>query len=128
MSQEKYHLYFGDLKVGMVVKKASDFPNLWGAITYSEWLSDPQTPEEIRVAEFLELNRKSIYLIDVEQERDVSVDIAKINQQLNDYLDLVETDAWYLLDESSHKHLILCPIFRHGNEVVWRWNLKRDSV
>jgi len=120
--QEDYQLYFADFKIGTVTNVTSDFPHLWGVVNYAAWLATPSTPEEIRLAEFLELSRRSTHFGDLESEQDVNQDIEKIDQQLNTFQDFIETDAWYLIDRNGAKNMILCPIFRDEGEIVWRWN------
>ncbi len=121
----RYDLFFGTQKVGVVTDVDSDFPNLWGRIVYDESLSDPRTDEGARLARFVELNRESIRLIDIEHERDVSQELAALNTELEGYNDFIETDRWRLIDESGKEHPILVPIFRPGGEIVWRWDPSR---
>jgi hypothetical protein len=118
----RYDLYLGDLKVGVVTEEDMDFPNLWGRIEYDESLSRSKAGEAFRLARFLELSRESIRLVDTEHEQDVSKELDVLNAQLEEYQDYVETDDWFLVDEKGIKHPILCPIFRHCGEIVWRWN------
>ncbi len=117
-----YNLYLGSMRVGCVVEKDSDFPNLRGRIAYDEAVSHPSTNEERRLVEFLELDRESMRLIDVEHEQDVADELSAINAPLEKYQDLIETDDWYLVDEQGSKHPIRCPVLRESGEIVWRWN------
>jgi hypothetical protein len=118
----RYDLYFGDIRVGAVTEKDSDFPNLWGAITYDESMSQPISDERTRLARFLELNQESIRLVDIEHEQDVSSELDAVSKQLEAFNDYIETDDWRLVDETGNSLPILVPIFRHDGEIVWRWN------
>lgn len=110
------------MKVGRVIDDDSDFPNLWGRISYDESLLHPQTEEQRRLAKFVELDRQSMQLIDIEHERDVSQELTAIIAQMEQYQDYIESDDWHLIDDQGAKHPILCPVLREGGEIVWRWN------
>jgi hypothetical protein len=124
MATASYDLYLGSMKIGRVIKEDSDFPNLWGRITYDEALSRPRTPEEKRFARFLELEQESIRLVDLEHEQEVSSEQEAVDAQLEAYQDYIETDDWFLVDERGNKLLIMCPILRYDGGIVWRWNPK----
>ena len=118
----QYVLYLGAMKIGHVVHLDSDFPSLWGTITYPDSVANPKTEEEIRFSRFLKLEQEDIRLIDVEHKEDVTKERSAIEAQMQEYLDYIETDDWYLIDETGNKHAILCPVLRHDGEIVWRWN------
>jgi hypothetical protein len=118
----QYELHFRDIKIGVVTEDDCDFPNLWGRIAYNEPLICPSSDEQQRLARFLQLNRDSIRLIDLEDEQNVSAELDVINKELETFNDYFETDDWLLIDDSRKIHPILCPIFRHDGEIVWRWN------
>lgn len=118
----RYSLFLGDLRIGIVNLEDSDFPNVWGQITFDRSLSQPATAGAVRLARFIDLNRESIRLVDVEHEQDVSAELDAVNRELEKYSDYIETDDWRLVDDQGAQHPILCPIFRHGGEIVWRWN------
>lgn len=115
----------GDLDVGRVIEIDRDFPNIWGTIARCDWLADPKSDHEKRVARFFELDGESLRLTELKDEGEDSGELDQINARLEDYLDLIESDDWYLLDESSAKRYILCPSIRHDGEIVWRWNPRR---
>ena len=123
---ERYDLYFGSLKVGTVAHTDSDFPNLWGTITYEPWLSAPQTPEAIRFARFVALNKESTRLVDMEDQVDTSREQAAVNTELEaGFMDVVESEGWRLVDDCSRELPILCPILRGDGDLVWRWDPSR---
>jgi hypothetical protein len=122
-----FSLFLGDCRIGRVAYEDSDFPNVWGRLTVDETLAQPTTPTAQRIARFLELNRAGIRLVDVENERDVSAELAEINRQLESFNDYVETDDWRLVDDEGQVHPILCPIVRDGGEIVWRWNPRGEA-
>lgn len=120
----RYDLYLGPLKVGIVTEQDKDFPNLWGQIAYDKSLLNPNTEAMNRLARFIDLSCESIRLVDIEHEQDVADELAVLNKQLEQFQDYIDTDDWVLVDDKGERHLILCPILRHGGEIVWRWNPK----
>jgi hypothetical protein len=123
MGGKRYDLVFGSIKVGVVTPTDSDFPNLWGEITYDPRLENPQTPDAARFAKFVALNRESTRLVDMEHEQDVSRELDAINAELESYNDYIESEEWYLIDASDTRLRILCPVLRGTGEIVWRWGL-----
>jgi hypothetical protein len=124
---ERYELYFGSLKVGVVTETDSDFPNLWGTIAYEPWVCSPQSPEEGRLARYVALNKESTRLMDMGDAVDVACERAAINAELeagytDDYVLSVE---WWLVDRGGQKVPILCPILRGDGDLVWRWDPRR---
>ena len=122
MKGQRYDLVFGSLNVGVVTQTDSDFPNLWGEITYDPALENPQTPEAIRFAKFVALNKESTRLVDTEHEQDVSRELAAVTTELEGYTDYIESEDWYLIDAGGRRLPIICPILRGSSEIVWRWD------
>jgi hypothetical protein len=123
MAGERYDLHFGSLKVGIITQTNSDFPNLWGDISYDPVVSKPQSEEAARIAKFLELNSESTRLVDLEDRQNTSPEQEVVNAELEaNYKDYIESENWHLIDERGHELPILCPILRGASEIVWRWN------
>jgi hypothetical protein len=127
MESERYSLFFGYLKLGVVKQTDSDFPNLWGAVAYDSSLDHPQTPEAARLARFVALNKESIRLLDMEDEQDTSTERAVVDAELaKEYSDYVDSNEWRLVDDRGQERPILCPILRADDQIVWRWNPERS--
>jgi hypothetical protein len=121
---ERYDLYFGSLKVGVVTPTDSDFPNLWGTITYEPWLAQPPSPEAVRLARFVALNQESTRLVDLEDEVDTGREQAAVNAELEaGFMDYIESQEWRLVDRRGRELPILCPILRGDGDLVWRWRV-----
>lgn len=124
MNGERYDLYFGSLKAGVVIQSDSDFPNLWGEFIDDPALAEGKTPELSRFARFLALNRECTRLMDLEEE---SPALEEANVELEtDYADFIESDDWRLVDLQGRELPILVPLLRGPAEIVWRWNPHRD--
>jgi hypothetical protein len=123
MDGDRFDLYFGSLKVGVVTQSDSDFPNLWGNIAYDPSLRVPQSAEIAHFVRFVVLNQESTRLLDMEHEQDTSREQGAVGAELEAYYkDYIESEQWYLIDEHGQRLPILCPILRGSSEIVWRWN------
>lgn len=127
MDGEQYDLYFGFLKVGGVTQSHSDFPNLWGSVAYEPWLSSPRSPVEEHLVRFVALSEESSRLIEVEHEVDNSREQAVVDAEMEaKYMDLIESEEWWLVDREGREMPILCPIFSEGG-LVWAWDPGRKQ-
>ena len=130
MPDERYELYFGARRVGAVTQLDSDFPNLWGRIAYDASIARPQTPEDQRMARFVELSIESMRLLmgddtyDEDDDDDDGGEMNPVDAELErEFMDLVETNGWRLIDAQGKVEPILCPAFHPDDEIVWRWGV-----
>jgi hypothetical protein len=132
MDGEIYDLFFGTLKVGVLTKIDSDFPNTWGMITYDPGIEQPKSPEALRLARFIELMKAWMQLIKFENEshQENSNEQEVVNTELEaQFIDIIESDEWKLVRSDGRELPILCPTFHKMDEgeldeVVWRWNVR----
>ncbi len=123
MDWDRFDLFFGPMKVGVVFLCDADFPNLWGNIVVDSAVSDPATAEAMRLARFIALNRESTRLMELMDEAGpspgqeaVDAELAEIGGNFDD------SEDWCLVNVLGHRLPILCPVFRDDDEIVWRWN------
>jgi hypothetical protein len=96
MDSDRFDLYFGSLKVGVVTQSVSDFPNLWGNIAYDPSLSGPQSAQVARFFKFVVLNQESARLLDMEHEHDISREQEAVDAELEaHYKDYIESEQWH---------------------------------
>ena len=126
MDGDRYDLYFGALKVGVVTRTDSDFPNLWGTIACELWLSSPRSREEERLVRYFALDRECNRLLEVEHEVDNFREQAAIIAEIEaEFMDVVESEEWRLVDGGGGELPILCPGFHDDGGLVWRWGSGR---
>ena len=124
-----YDLFFRKLKVGVVTYVDSDFPRMFGAISFERSVVKPASDDAIRLARFIELCREQTRLIDVMDKQDVTKELDENNATMTEnYLDLMETNDWMLIDENGKILPILCPIFSDDGKIVWYWNVEYSKV
>jgi len=125
---ERYELYFGSLKVGVVTQKDSDFPSLWGTVAYEPWLSSPRSREEERLVRFFALSRESVRLLDMEHDVGTSPEREAVEAEIEArYMDFVESAEWRLVDPAGRELPILCPV-PGEDDLVWRWDFDRGNI
>lgn len=44
----------------------------------------------------------------------------KMCEEENQFLDIINSPDWYIVNEESEKIKVLCPIFHCNNEIVWQ--------
>lgn len=118
----RYKLYFRRVLIGDVVESDSDFPNVYGVISFADSVTHPASVEDSRVARFLDLSRESTRLVNAEHDRDVSIELRAVNLALIAFNEYIFSNDWRLVDESGEALPILCPMVHDSDEIVWRWN------
>jgi hypothetical protein len=111
-----YQLFYGDRKIGEVEMISSDFTTFNGAFE----------PCEIPEAEPLRSHIQncinfSIQAATIGEEDDYGQrweDFQITGER--DYLDLIDSEAWYLLDANGTKTSITVPVFHGDREISWR--------
>ncbi|MFW9995564.1 MAG: hypothetical protein ACFFD4_26235 [Candidatus Odinarchaeota archaeon] len=121
---EYYDLYWNETGVGRIEHVDSDFPNLWGVFKLDAELKESDHVLAKRLLAFIDLSIEDSKLLEVEHEKDVSREREEINRKLDAFIDLIETDDWYLIDQRRGILPILSPAFFSDGTVVWRWNPK----
>jgi hypothetical protein len=111
-----YQLFYGDVKIGEIVDVRDEFPTAHGSFK----------PSAISAAEPLRSHIQnyinfSIQAAAIGEEDDYGQrweDFQFTGEQ--DYLDLIDSEAWYLLDASGTKTVITVPVFHGDREISWR--------
>ena len=118
MDGDRYDLYFGSLKVGVVTRTDSDFPNLWGTIACEPWLSSPRSREEERLVRYFALDRECNRLLEVEHEVDNFREQAAIIAEIEaEFMDVVEwrSGGW------STAAAVSCPSCAPASTMTAAW-------
>ncbi len=119
----KFNLKYADILVGTVIKQNEDFPNLWGR--FELVLSEKSLDDKIiiRLAEFIKLSIRESDLVEREHLDDVSKEFEQLNIDIEPYMDFIESEEWFLVDENGKENKILVPSFKSDNSILWRWGI-----
>jgi len=108
-------LFFGDVELGEVTRENGDFPNCFGRFRPSLKQDMPAIREEIQ--------RYIDYSIEADrlaQHDPTECDCFTATNE-HKFLQLIDSDDWYLVDEQGKRSRILVPNF--GTEGIgWRWH------
>ncbi len=110
MPPKIYKLFHDNILIANITQTDADFPNLFGTFTLAKAIPP-------HVQNYIE------YRINISKFKDISSKepMEYIKQNDGIFLDLIESEAWYLLDEQGTKDIIMSPHFRSDSSIVWRW-------
>jgi hypothetical protein len=111
----RYQLFYGEVHLGDVTEEDADFPNLSGTFQPSDASDHPEIRR--RVGEYVEYSIAADRLIDEPDGYDTFVE-----EHEDQFLDLIESEDWWLEDERGERSSILVPNFCRDSGLVWRWN------
>jgi hypothetical protein len=122
MLEQKYKLLFRDIDVGVIRQQNVDFPNLWGQFEMSCNEDCPETRAHIQ--RYIEYSREADRLMLQDDKPGSEWDVFR-SQNETKFVNLIESEDWWLVDEHGMRHAILIPRFCVDG-VVWRWNVAVD--
>ncbi|MDQ6530837.1 hypothetical protein [Flavobacterium sp. LHD-85] len=116
---KKFELYWRDLNIGSIVKTYFDMRD-FGIITYKfDYLAE--IPENKHLADFIKHSIQVSILIE-EGDEEANDKMAEIEER--EFLDLIDTTDWYLINEKGEKKIILCPMFHEDDGITWMIDMK----
>ncbi|MNJ86612.1 hypothetical protein D3C87_41160 [compost metagenome] len=119
---KNYELFWKDIHIGSVTETNWDMRSA-GDIIYHFNYQEPVDSVE-RLAAFIRLSiRESQCYEDGLEEGDEFKAICKEVEE--HFMDFVDSEEWYLLNEKQERMAILCPIFHINNEIVWQIDLEK---
>lgn len=112
-----HRLFFDHLNVGTIEFITSDFISLTGKFTLELTLNDSISAHLLNFISFSK--EQSVFytktLFTEEEENEI---LLKEIQ----FIDLIESEKWYLIDENNIVSKILAPVFDENEFVVFRYN------
>ena len=114
---KRYVLLYGDVELGEVTRKDSDFPNCFGSWRPYSYADNPELRSFIRAYVEYSEHADSLMTPDGNQAWE-----AYTREREPEFEDLVESTEWALRDEDGVRHGLLIPSFGVGGGLVWRWN------
>jgi hypothetical protein len=123
MMPQQYKLIFGNVEIGIVEETNADFPNFWGKFDPLPATGHPETYRRIQA--YIAYSRQRDGLL-AQGDGPGSQWEKFMLQNEPRFRDLIECDAWWLVDAAGQRHPILVPNFRVDG-VVWRLDPSRDK-
>jgi hypothetical protein len=117
-----YALLYGEVELGEIVQRDADFPNCSGTWTLSLDSGHPEIRSRVRA--YIKYSERAESLM-TPDGRSTPASDAYMREREPEFLDLIESTAWALRDESGVRHPLLVPVFFGGDQIGWRWNFGR---
>ena len=112
-----YDLCFGESRLASVTRTGSDFPNLWGEYQLKEGIREDDRLRH--VVDYIESSIRTAQLAEADQQNEA------LYAWEENFIDLIESNQWFLVDEKGQREPILIPIFHSKQEIGWRWRIER---
>ncbi len=123
--KNSYRLFYQEIELGEVVRTEADFPSLFGTF-HAKTLGAGELCRHLQ--DYITYCMAADTLIQSGQEDEWERFIQENEAQ---FLDLIETEDWHLLEddptEGNNLTAILVPNFCQNNEIVWRWNFSTSE-
>lgn len=111
---KKYELFWRDVHIGSLTETNWDMRSS-GEIRYHFNYLEPEEHTE-RLADFIRLSMQGSHCLEYGKMDEYE----KICEEEKQYLDLIYTADWYLLNSANETILILCPLFHENDEITWQ--------
>jgi|WetSurMetagenome_2_1015567.scaffolds.fasta_scaffold1570362_1 hypothetical protein len=108
----KYKLFYDNILIGNIIQSDENFPNLYGKFE----IDNRNLPDYL--IDYLNYSNKCSELFEEDEKKWLKY----IDKNESKYNDLIESNKWYLTDESGKINKILIPIIGK-NDITWRWNI-----
>jgi hypothetical protein len=115
----RFTLLFGEWELGSVHEDDADFPTFFGNYELSPELAN--VPQLRHLLDYVAFSIKRWPLIEADR-----LDEA-IGREEEQFIDLVESEAWALRDEAGALTPILIPNFGTAGQICWRLNPTIDT-
>ena len=112
----KYDLWFGESKLASVTRTGADFPSLWGEYQLEEGIREDDRLRH--VVEYIDYSIRTAPLFEAARPH-----VPRVDEEDN-FIDLIESKQWFLLDEKGEREPILIPIFHSERDIGWRWRFE----
>lgn len=112
-----YRLFFGEVELGEVTEEDGDFPSVFGRFTPVDRGDHPDVRR--RVHEYAVYSIEADRLAQDEDDPEAYDRFAEEHEP--EFMDLIESEDWFLVNEAGDRIPILIPVFSVDNGIVWRW-------
>lgn len=113
-----YKLYFGDLELAEISRKHSDFPGVSGY--YRLNIKDPNSAKIEEILKYIEYSIESARIVK-EAETIGKQWVSAFVEGKPPFVDLIESEEWWLQDDKGDRHNILIPNFKSERNINWYW-------
>ncbi|MFD1603186.1 hypothetical protein ACFSJW_06200 [Flavobacterium artemisiae] len=112
---KKFELYFKEIHIGSLTETNWDMRSAGNIIYHYDFYS-----EDAQNSLLAALIRHSIKADIYWEEFGEDENYHKMCEEENQFLEIINTPDWYIVNEQHKKIKILCPLFHDNNQIVWQ--------
>jgi len=112
---KKYELYWKEIHIGSLTETNWDMRSS-GDILYHFDFSSEDSENSFLAASIRHSIKASTYFDEIGDDEIYS----QMCEEEEQYLDIINSSDWYLLNDKEETIKILCPIFHDNNEITWQ--------
>lgn len=114
-SPKTYTLLYKSYSLGTVTELSSEWPRPSGTVELDIVLKELNDDTKHLFA-YIDYSIKAALLLENRPEEEYDKYVEENESQ---YLDLIDSKDWFMLDENGKRNNIVIPIFSENNEIVW---------
>lgn len=115
---KQYELYFKETLIGSLTETNWDMRSSGDIIFAFDYLAE--FPENLHLANYI---KHSIEVSLFYENGDIENE-DKLYEESNNYLDLIYSSDWLLVNDKGEIEKTLCPMFHENNGITWQIDLK----
>jgi hypothetical protein len=112
---KKYKLIYKNYEIGTVTELSDEWPRPSGTIELNDSLKE-WNKETKSLLDYFGYSIKASALLENSRQEDYD---RFCEENECKYLDLIDSEEWFLLDQSGKRNNIIIPIFSENNGIVW---------
>ena len=122
MEEMKYKLFHSELFIGTIQREEAEWPWVHGEIELREDFLSDQSELAKKIKKFRELTIEVDRLTEESEHTNNFEELeAAYEREELEFGELVESDDWYLIEETKRDRIeICCPSFARDDYVSWR--------
>ncbi len=113
---KNFELFLKDIHIGSITETNWDMRSS-GDINYHFNYLNPSD----RLAEFIRLSIRYSECLESGTEEELE----EISKEEKQFMELINSQDWFILNKNKEKTKILCPVFHEGNEITWQIDVEK---
>lgn len=112
---KKFELFFKEIHIGSLTEINWDMRSAGDIVYHYDYASEDS--ENSLLSALIQHSIKA----DIHwEEFGEDENYIKMCEQEDQFLDIIESPDWYIVNEQDQKIKILCPLFQDNNQIVWQ--------
>lgn len=112
---KKYKLFYKEYEIGIVTELSDEWPRPSGIIKLSSTLKELNEETKL-LYDYFDFSIKAAAILENGSDEDYQ-EFCSNNEYK--YLEMIESEEWFLLDHSGNKINVAIPVLAEHNEIIW---------